>query len=379
MKRYKIIDVAVEVSERENNPSTSGYERFVGLEHYISGEVKIVNYGSCDKLDSAMKVFRSGDILIARRNVYLKRASVVNFDGLTSGDSIVLRVEDEQIARLLPFVLNTDAFWDYADQHSDGTMSKRLSPKTLMQYEFDLPDEDQQRQLADTLWAAAETKASYQHLLTQTDELVRAQFVEMFGDPVLNDKGWPIVTLGDVSELRIGPFGTMLHKSDYIVGGHAVVNPSHISNGNICIDKNLTVSDDKYEELSAYKLEVGDVVLGRRGEMGRCAVVYETGLLCGTGSIIIRPNDRMKSYFLQNILSSATYKKVMEDNSVGVTMMNLNIPIVSNLPIPEWPINIQERFISFIEQSDKAKLELKQAIDCTATLIKSLMQQDFNS
>ena len=157
MGHYKISDVVMEINERENTPANSKYERFVGLELYISGDVIIRNYGSTELLESSMKVFHSGDILIARRNVYLKRASMVDFDGLTSGDSIVLRAKDPVIGRILPFVLNTDAFWDFADQYSDGTMSKRLSPKTLMTYEFDLPDEDLE-QFADVLWAANDTK-----------------------------------------------------------------------------------------------------------------------------------------------------------------------------------------------------------------------------
>ena len=134
MAHYKISDVAEEVKDRENNPSESKYDRFVGLEHYVSGDVEITHFGSTERLESAMKVFKAGDILIARRNVYLKRASTVSFDGLTSGDSIVLRAKDPTIARILPFVLNTDDFWDYADQYSDGTMSKRLSPKLLLAY-----------------------------------------------------------------------------------------------------------------------------------------------------------------------------------------------------------------------------------------------------
>lgn len=84
--------------------------------------------------------------------------------------------------------------------------------------------------------------------IVKLDELVKARFVEMFGDPILNDKNWPMSTLGEVAEIRIGPFGTLLHKEDYISGGHALVNPSHIINGTICIDEKLTVSDSKYEE-----------------------------------------------------------------------------------------------------------------------------------
>lgn len=201
MVHYVLGDIVTEISERENNPSNSSYERFVGLEHYVSGEVEIENYGSTSNLNSAMKVFKSGDILVARRNVYLKRASVVYFDGLTSGDSIVLRPKDETIGRILPFILNTDDFWNYADQHSDGTMSKRLSPKVLKKYEFDLPEENLE-QFADTLWAMVDVKKSYQKLLKQTDELVKSQFIEMFGRPGYDDRGWGLTTLGECCELN---------------------------------------------------------------------------------------------------------------------------------------------------------------------------------
>lgn len=213
--------------------------------------------------------------------------------------------------------------------------------------------------------------------LAKLDELVKSRFVEMFGDPVLNEKNWPIVELADVAEIRIGPFGTLLHKEDYIVSAHALVNPSHIIEGNICIDQNLTVSDEKYDELSAYHLSIGDIVLGRRGEMGRCAVVHETGLLCGTGSMVIRPNSKMKPYFLQNIISSPAYKKIIEDKAVGVTMMNLNASIVSKLTVPLLPIDMQEQFVSFIQRVDKLKLTIQRSLAKLEVLKKSLMQKYF--
>ena len=99
---YKMGDVVTEIKEKEDHPSQSRYDRFVGLEHYVSGEIVIRNYGSTELLQSSMKVFKSGDVLVARRNVYLKRASVVFFDGLTSGDSIVLRAKNSRLGRLLP-------------------------------------------------------------------------------------------------------------------------------------------------------------------------------------------------------------------------------------------------------------------------------------
>ena len=185
-----------------------------------------------------------------------------------------------------------------------------------------------------------------------------SQFIALFGDPFRNEKGWNLIPLSDVADIRIGPFGSLLHKEDYIQNGHALVNPSHIVEGVICPDPNLTVSDEKYQELSAYHLKIGDIVLGRRGEMGRCAVVTAEGMLCGTGSMIIRPNAKMRPYFLNNILSSPSYKQVIESKAVGVTMMNINVPIVSSLTIPELPMGLQEEFIRFIQRSDKSKFAM---------------------
>ena len=143
------------------------------------------------------------------------------------------------------------------------------------------------------------------------------------------------------------------------------------------MDDKLTISDEKYKELSAYHLLVGDVVLGRRGEMGRCAVVYKEGLLCGTGSMVIRPSDKMKPYFLQNIISNPAYKKVIEDKAVGVTMMNLNVPIVSSLTIPLLPVEMQEKFIVFMQKTDKSKASIQESLDKLETLKKALMQKYF--
>ncbi|MBQ7288183.1 MAG: restriction endonuclease subunit S [Clostridia bacterium] len=245
--------------------------------------------------------------------------------------------------------------------------------------EIDIPtySEQEEKKIVSELDKICDLITLRKQQLSKLDELIKSRFIELFGDPIRNEKGWPIVTLGEVAEIRIGPFGSLLHKEDYIVGGHALVNPSHIIDGNICTDDKLTVSDEKYEELSAYRLSIGDLVLGRRGEMGRCAVVYEDGLLCGTGSIIIRPKEKMKPYFLQNIISSPGYKRIIEDKAVGVTMMNLNVPIVSSLTIPLLPIDMQEQFIAFMQQTDKSKLAIQQSLEKLETMKKALMQQYF--
>ncbi len=201
----------------------------------------------------------------------------------------------------------------------------------------------------------------------------------MFGDPIINPHNWSKVPLGELAEIKIGPFGSLLHKEDYINNGHALVNPSHIKEDKIIVDNSLTVSDEKYAELSAYHLHKNDVVLGRRGEMGRCAVVNDDGLLCGTGSIIIRTNGVLESDYIQKIISFPSFIKSIEDMAVGQTMPNLNVPIVSKFLIICPPMDVQKEYYSFVEQTDKSKYCLvgEQILGKAEMLIKILKQEYF--
>lgn len=360
MSKVKLGDVAIEHKETCGG-SKDGYP-IVGLEHLTPEEVTLTAWDE-DSDNTFTKVFRKGNVLFGRRRAYLRKAAVAPFDGICSGDITVIEaIPDRILPELLPFIIQNDGLFSFAVGKSAGSLSPRVKWEHLKNYEFELPSMDRQCELAELLWAMDTTKKSYQKLIAATDELVKSQFMELFGDPVTNEKGWPIVRLDSVADIRIGPFGSLLHKEDYIEGGHALVNPSHIIDGKIVPDQELTVSDEKYNLLSTYQLEKGDVVLGRRGEMGRCAVVTVSGMLCGTGSMIIRPNGKIRPYFLQRMLASPSFRKVIENKAVGVTMMNINVPIVSSLMLPLLPASLQDEYIAFVQQSDKSKFELEQAL-----------------
>ena len=235
---------------------------------------------------------------------------------------------------------------------------KHLSAKELNRIELDLPSIDEQNIIASLLSKLEMVIELRNQELQSLDNLIKARFVELFGDPVHNPYGWNKTELKELADLKIGPFGSLLHKEDYIEGGHALVNPSHIVDGRIIIDSKLTVSEDKYEKLSAYHLKVGDVVMGRRGEMGRCAVVEDEGLLCGTGSLLIRPKGKVTADYIQKIISYPTFKKNIEDMAVGQTMPNLNVPIVSGFRIITPPIEVQNSYHDFVDQVNKSKVVL---------------------
>ena len=375
MQHYVLGDVITEISERENNPSNSEYERFVGLEHYVSGEVEIENYGSTANLNSAMKVFNSGDILVARRNVYLKRASVVYFDGLTSGDSIVLRPKNETIGRILPFILNTDDFWDYADQYSDGTMSKRLSPKVLKQYEFDLPD-DNLEQLADILWAMVDVKKSYQRLLKQTDELVKSQFIEMFGDPFINERGWKVSEFSKLcTAIGDGLHGTPVYDDE---GPYPFINGNNLRENKIEITpETRRVGQEMYDK-HFIDLDNTTVMLSINGTLGKTALYNGETVILGKSACYSKVGPLLDREFVLAVFLSDAFQQYMQDNSTGTTIKNFGLKALRTYPMIVPPIEEQRKYVQFMRQSDKSKFELKQAIEGVNILIKSMLQQELN-
>jgi type I restriction enzyme, S subunit len=156
-KLTKLGDLAKEISKRVDDPAQSNIDRFVGLQHFVSGDLKIKNWGETKSLTSSTKAFKKGDILFARRNAYLRRASLVEFNGVCSGDAFVLRENDSKVIPcFLAFVVNSNSLWDFANSNAAGTMSKRVKWRDLAEYEFLLPPKDQQAQLAKLLWAMDE-------------------------------------------------------------------------------------------------------------------------------------------------------------------------------------------------------------------------------
>lgn len=173
--RHTLADCCKEIAQRIDNLAESGYERFVGLEHMETGETSIRNWGGTEEVTSSMKLFKTGDVIVARRNVYLRRAALAGFDGVCSGDGIVLRGNSTVcLPGLLPFILNTNSFWDYVTSQADGTMSKRITVKRLLSYEFALPPLEEQRRIVEVLLASQRARTALDMLAAQSEALLEA-------------------------------------------------------------------------------------------------------------------------------------------------------------------------------------------------------------
>lgn len=177
-----------------------------------------------------------------------------------------------------------------------------------------------------------------------------------------------------VLDIKIGPFGSMLHKDDYISNGVPIVNPKHIEGQKILVAINNTISKDKAEELAVYALKENDIVLGRRGEMGRCAPVScaESGWICGTGSMIIRLKPEYNAKFYSLFISSCQGMRYLEEHAVGTTLKNLNEKIVRKLPVPSFSQQEQAEIVRILDELLARERRARDAAERVAARIEQI-------
>lgn len=328
---------------------------------------------------SASNLIPAGTVIVPTR-MALGKAVMSEVDVAINQDlKAVFPIEDID-ARFLLWYFIANAL--RIEAMGKGATVKGVTLDQLRTLEIPLPPLPEQRRIAAILDKASALRAKRREAIAKLDQLLQSVFLDMFGDPVANPKGWPVSSLKDCGcFVQIGPFGSLLHKSDYVRGGVPVVNPMHIIDGSIEPGVQQTVSAEKAETLESYRLFEGDVVMGRRGEMGRCAVVtsHDSGMLCGTGSLFVRPpTNVLTAKFLQKVLSSPSMKRYLEGLAQGVTMPNLNSTLVENLEVMLPPLELQHQYAQFVERSDLQRDRLQRSDTQQETLLASLQHRAFS-
>ena len=387
-KHYKLSDFVVAPSSSMIDPQSSSYDRFVGLEHYDTREPVISRYSGKDILSSTVKEFRQGDLLIARRNVYLERAGIALFDGITSGDSIILRVKNncedatgvpvKLAKRTLPFVLNSNSFWSFANRHADGMNSKRISKDKLLEFEFNLPSVKEQELISDKLWAAYELKQSYIKMIEATDEMVKSQFIEMFGNPLSQVQKFPLKRLGDCCELN--PRRPRINLSDTDLVSFVPMP---------CVSENGYMQDVADEEYGKVKkgftyFENKDVLFAKITpcmENGKGAIAQELTNGIGMGSTefhVLRPIEgKSNSYWLLALTRMPIFRERASKNMSGTGgQKRVGAPFLDNFMVGLPPIEEQNHFEVLYRQADKSKFELRKSIESIDRVIISIINDN---
>lgn len=373
MPKVKLGDVAIE--SRETYKGDKRGLPIVGLEHITPEEVTLSNWAT-DTENTFTKMFRKGDILFGRRRAYLKKAAQAPFDGICSGDITVIRAKaDTLLPDLLPFIIQNDDLFDFAVGKSAGSLSPRVKWENLKNYAFELPSLDEQKKLAEVLWSINDTIQAYQNLLVETDELVKSQFIEMFGQLPEHFKH-NTVELGKIADMLSGGTPSSKHPEYYGDKYPFVTTP--------CLGKNYIDESDAVNWLSeagvqnssTHLIPAYSVMYGSRVGVGKSSI--NTCEMCTNQDILSFFNIDTSKYdllFIKKVMDQ--YFDYVDTQKRGSTIKGVPSDIVKNIRIPKVPIEEQRAFAAFTQQSDKSKFALQSAITSLQATKGSIIDEAF--
>ena len=347
-------DVKINV-DRANNP----YEHYVAGDHMDSEDLTIHRYGSFETDDvgpAFTRIFKPGQILYGSRRTYLKKVAVADFEGICANTTFVLESKDEALFdnRLLPFIMLSDAFTRWSIAHSKGSTNPYVLFSDLADYEFDLPPLAEQKVLADKLWAAYRLKESYKKLLVATEEMVKSQFIEMFG---IAEATKPLADFIEVS--FPGEWG----QEDKDGSGVKVIRTTNFTNNGKLDLSEVVTRDIDSAKIEKKKLFKGDIILERSGgtndnPVGRVVYFEEDGVyLFNNFTQLLRCKEGVNSLFIfyslfnyyqmnKNVIRS------MGNKTTGI--QNLKMDRYWQIPIADVSIELQKEFESIYRQADKS-------------------------
>lgn len=372
MSRVHLGDVAIE--HKETCKEDKSMYPIVGLEHLTPEQITLQNW-DLNTENTFTKVFRKGNILFGRRRAYLKKAAVAPFDGICSGDITVIEAkEDKIIPELLPFVIQNDDLFDFAVGKSAGSLSPRVKWTHLQNYEFELPDKQKQHELAKVLWAIEDTRKSYQQLIKRTDELVKSQFIELFGSPVNNKYSYEVSTLKDIAVKPLA-YGATASAVDYD-GETRYVRITDITDDGAL--NNDVKSASKVDE--KYLLNDGDILLARTGatvgKTCRYRKSYGRAIFAGFLIRLVPDISKVLPDYLFQFTKSDYYWDFVKTAQHVVAQPNINAQEYGELQILIPPLEKQQEYVDFVKQSDKSKFELNRALDELTATYKQIIKDN---
>ena len=224
MPKYRFSEIAFN-STAKKKPTEADKDTYIGLEHLDSGSLTVSRWGSDVAPIGEKLIMKKGDVLFGKRRAYQKKVAIAPFDGIFSAHGMVLRPNEAVITQeYFPLFISSDYFLDEAIRISVGSLSPTVNWKDLKDLSFNIPTIEEQRRITPLVWAAIESKYAYIALLERTDELVKSQFIEMFGDPITNDIVERIghMIFADIYTTKKYRYGKYDFAFDQMVDGTAV-------------------------------------------------------------------------------------------------------------------------------------------------------------
>ena len=345
---YKFEQIAYNITAKRS-PNKDDMSSYIGLEHLESGSLDVTSFGSKVEIKGDKLIMTKGDVLLGKRNAYLRRAAIAPHDGLFSAHGMILRPKEDVIdPKYFPFFIASDIFFDEAIRISVGGLSPTINWKDLKELEFTLPSLSEQKVLADKLWAAYRVKESYKKLLAATDDMLKAKFQEMFGEE------GETISYGDLfyDDTR---HATKIVAAEYKQEGkYAIYDQSS--------DKVICGYTDMEDGVCC------DYPTILFGDHSRIIKYIDTPFFIGADGVkIIRP---LGSTF---IIKFAYY--MLKYYNIPNTGYNRHYKYLQAAKFLCPPLPLQQQFVEIATQAEATKESLRKSIENIDQVIKSLINQ----
>lgn len=345
-------DVVRNANEAERNPLKAGLERYVGLEHIEPENLHIKEWGLIENGTSFTKKFNKGQVLFGKRRAYQRKVAVTEWNGLCSGDILTFEPSnDDLIPELLPFIVQSEGFFEHALGTSAGSLSPRTRWTQLREYKFPLPPKKEQRQISEKLWLAEKYRnnheASLDCLTFLKKKLVKEIFSKKISLPKTKTNGWEVIPIGKLFEIHYGksPKEISVHEGNYpIVGTGGIVGQS-----------------------GEYLSKQQSIILGRKGTIDQ-PLLMKTPFWAIDTTFYCVPKIKLNIDCIYYYFQILNWRKYNEASAVPSLSRNTIKQI--NIPFPT--INCQNEIVKFVKKIEKSINMFSQGIE-NAKSLKTMM------
>ena len=277
-------------------------------------------------------------------------------------------------------------YLNYSDLSSKvtGTTRGKMTKSALNSIEIPIPDYDMQGRIVVILDKTQDLIDKRNQQIQACDEVIKSQFIEIFGDPVINPMGWEMpkieqVVANEKNALKAGPFGSALKKEYYVEQGYKLYGQEQVISGDANFG-DYYISEEKYKELENCAVKANDVLISLVGTYGKILIMpneFEAGIINPRLMKITFDKEKVNTVYFKYFFGSNELKRALSHNTHGGTMDILNLGIVRNIKIPVPPIELQNEFSEFVQQVDKLKFGMEQSLKRLEANFDALMQKAF--
>lgn len=356
-------DVVQLSKERSQKPEADGFKRYIGLEHLESSDLKVRRWGDISDGVTFTSVFRPGQVLFGKRRAYQRKVAVADFSGVCSGDIYVFEVKGEQLLpELLPFICQSEPFYDYVISMSQGGLSPRVNWKALTKYEFALPPLEEQQRIAEVLQTSSRENNQLFSCLDAVKQLIPSYSLSCFST-LHGDEGVPKRQLGGLllEDISNGIF----RKKEQFGTGTRMINVTDVYLDFTVPPEDLVhvpVNENEYESFSA---KPGDVIFNRSSlvlsGIGHACLVPDAGepLVFECHLMRARPNPQeLDARFLCHYALSPHGRQHLLSRAQTTTMTTIGQGDIREMVIPCPDLTTQRKIAANLDQLYLAKASL---------------------